>query len=228
MHESADVSNEDVRERVEEAATGERDQVRVRIRKLVEDLARGNEKVSTGVSNIAREVYGAAADVVHRSVPDDPDSVLREVIDGIGDGVQKAAQATRYAVEEATSRGETFAREDLDRMGRDFESLGNMFVDMVSETASRTGGEVSRALRDATTHAERMVRSIRPSVDDAVRALRRDPVRATTDAASAAVDGTRRAAGSIFSVMAGLLEGTADALDPDRGRKEKRSSDDRA
>lgn len=219
--------NENLPARVREATSGERDEIRERIRVLMEDLARGEEKLAAGLGRMAREVYKAAADAVERSVPDNADSVLREVLDGIGDGVQKAAQATQYAVEEAIGRGESFAREDLERIRGDLDSLGQIMTDVVADTAERTHGELSRAFRDAVTHTERMVTSIRPSIDEALQAISRDPLGAASESASAAVGTTRRAAGTFFSVLAGMLEGTADALDPDRRPGSSRKSGDR-
>jgi hypothetical protein len=219
--------NQNIPDRVREATCGDRDEIRDRIRGLMEEMARGEEKLAAGLGRLAREVYRAAADAVERSAPDHADSVLREVLDGIGDGVQKTAQTTQYAVEEAMGRGESFAREDLERIRGDLDSLGQIMTEVVADTAERTQGELSRAFRDAVTHTERMVTSIRPSIDDAIEALSRDPVGAASQSASAAVGTTRRAAGAFFSVLAGMLEGTADALDPDRRPGSSTKSEDR-
>src|SRR5262245_33925924 len=125
-----------VREQVEQiVAQGH--QVREHVAKLVTETVERSHVDQEGLVGLARSVLQGAAAALERTVPHSPDSTLRQVVDGLGDGFSSAALACRLAFEEAQAQGRTFAGEDLAKMRTDFKALGDLFVATVSGTAGK-------------------------------------------------------------------------------------------
>ena len=57
------------------------------------------------------------------------ESVLREVLDALGDGVARAALAAKLAFAEAGSHGRRYANEDFDRLREELRDSGQKTLD---------------------------------------------------------------------------------------------------
>jgi polyhydroxyalkanoate synthesis regulator phasin len=187
MTDESDQTPKEARDRVRREAKEIADagsQVRARVRRLlVESIEAGRlsaEEINRVTDRIVEGALEGAAD--ERS--DERQRVFREVVDGLADGYQTAANATRIAVEEATSQGASYAREELDRVGDDLRALDEMFVDTVRTALKRARGQASESARDLAAHAERSSEQIRPSISAALAALRDQPGRVAAGAAS--------------------------------------------
>lgn len=192
-----------------------------RVRAIVVDLFRDGK--GTGTAAAARSavqgIYDTALEVVQRSAPEKPDSVLRSVIDGIASGVQTIAQSTQYAIQEAAARGQRFSGEDLDYAARNVNAAGDALVDTVRYASERLGAELGSGARELKVHAERVVESVRPTISASLEAITRHPLQVTSEAASSTVRGGRLAVGAFLGALSGVLAGAADLLDPDKGQK---------
>jgi hypothetical protein len=190
--------------------------VRDRIRSLLVDSVR-ERKLSLD------EVGGAdgAVNGVRDSVPDKQASVLGEVVDGLGEGLSAAANATRLALEEARGRGESFAQEDVDKAVEDLKALEDLFTKTVSDLARRAGSELSGQAKDLGAHAKRTAEHLRPAVESAVKEAARHPVQMARDSATAGLKAAPKAAGMLLQAAAGMLEGAADLLTGESKKKDE-------
>ncbi|MGP1273157.1 MAG: DUF6781 family protein [Phycisphaerales bacterium] len=199
------------------------DDIRERIRVVVEDAARAmgdrSEAATSRLNEIASAAIAGAASALDRAAPDDASSALRQVIDGLGDGFQRTAQATKLAVEEAGSSGKAFAAEDLKGVATDLTTLGEMFIETIERGAKGVLGEASGQATALRQHAERTLGGIRPSLEDAARAALANPAGLLGDTAGAAGNLARDAAGSLLSSVGKILG--------DAGNRVKKTDDPR-
>jgi hypothetical protein len=198
------------------AAEGE--DVREQVRQLIADTVHDRRLSLEQLNTVAQSVLEGAASGVREATSERQDSVLRSVVDGIGDGYAAAADATRQAVEDATQRGKHFAEQDLKRAWEDLRELDSRFFRVISATAQRGWGALTGQASAVQDQARRAGESIRPSAEQALRALKEHPVQFGSEAAAAGVEATRQTAGRLLNVMAGILQGAGDALS-DRGEK---------
>ena len=212
--------DEKFRDEVEEAVKSG-DDIRGSVRDAVESAAARMDRTTARLTDISRRTLDAALQAIDRSAPDDPESVLRQVVDGLGDGLQRTAQATRLAVEEAAGEGRAFATDDLRRTSDDLRAVARMFVETVDHAINDASERTRKQVAGAREHASRTINSIRPSLESAADAATSDPVGLIGETATAATRLTREAAGSLFGVVGDLLKGAGDRLkgpgSPDRG-----------
>lgn len=189
--------------------------IRKRIEALVNTCTGQLKQGSRRLVDIAADVYeGAAAGIAQTAPPDDAQSRLRQVIDGLGDGLTKAANASRLAVEEAAARGQHFARKDMQQLRDDIQSLRDLFVEIVSRTASQAGSTIKSEAGDAKAHARRTYESIRPSLDQALTAIKSDPAMLARETTQAVASASKQAAGALFTAVGNLMHEAADKLQP--------------
>ncbi|MEM8756934.1 MAG: DUF6781 family protein [Planctomycetota bacterium] len=193
--------------------------VRAEARRIVEWAAESASDTAADAQRRVSETVNAtiegASAAVDRSTPDAADSTLRQVIDGIGEGLGRSAQATKLAVEEAASNGRAFAEGDLKSFAEDLRSIGELFVETVERHASSALGQASDQANALKDHAERTIGGVRPAIEDAARAAASDPAGLAGDAAQAAASVTREAAGSLFSAVGKLLGEAGDRIKPE-------------
>jgi len=211
MPEETTNTNPDAAKRAEEIAA-EGEDVRERIRTAVVDAMTNREGLAEDLSNTTQAVLDGAVEGVRNLAPEQQDSTLRQVVDGLGDALSRSANATRFALEEARSRGESFAREDIDRAMQDLRTLEEMFVNLVDRTARRAGDELSGQFTDLSEHARRTASNIRPSIESALSEAGSHPVKLAGEAATAGVKAVPRAAGMLLQAVGGALQGAGDVL----------------
>jgi hypothetical protein len=202
---------------IREAIESGRD-VADRVRDVVVSLFRGTEHTAASARAAVSGIVQTASEIVQRSAPSNPDSVLKDVIDGVSTGLKSVAQSTQYAIQEATSRGQRFASEDLDRARRDLNGISDILMDTVKYFASRFSDETRTTMRDLKTHAERAAGNVTPAVKSTIDAITRHPVQAAGEAASTALRGGQLTAGALLGAMSSMLGSAADLMDPDRQR----------
>lgn len=202
----------DQAERIASEATD----VRERVRRLVLELAGGEGPRLSSLRRAASDVVDGVTRGLKEVGDERQGTVLAETIEGLSDGIARAAHATRLAIEEAEGRGQGFAREDLKQALDDLRTLDRMFMDTVGGLTSRLSEDVRAQVGDLTEHASRALDSMRPSIESAIEAATRHPGEFAGEATSAGVDATRRAVGSLFGAAAGLLDAAGDIVS---GRK---------
>lgn len=79
---------------------------------------------------------------------------VTEAIAGLDSALAKFAEASKLAMEEATSRTHRFSDTELTRMRSDLEGLEDIFLDTLKDTAATTKGLVADTLHDLVRHAQ--------------------------------------------------------------------------
>jgi len=214
-------SAEDVKTEVERIVE-EGQEVRRRVGRVVASASDTAAKQATGLAGLVEKAVQGAVEAVDRSAPEDPESTLRQVIEGVGDGLERTAQATKLAVEEAAGEGRSYASEDLNRVSEDLGTLSRMFVETVERGVQGVSKEGRVQVQNVREHASRTLDAIKPSLEQAADAAVKDPIGLAGESAAAAVNLTREAAGSLFSAMGKLLQGAGDRVAPTREEEEKK------
>lgn len=190
--------------------------VRDRVRDVVVSLFRSSEASAASARAAVSGIVQSATEIVKRSAPDNPESVLRNVIDGVTSGLATVAQSTQYAVQEASARGQRFANQDLDRAKKDLSGISDILLDTVKYFTNRVTEEAGSTAKELKTHAERSVAAVTPVLKSSVEAVAKHPVQTAGEAAETAIRTAQLTAGALLGAMSGLLAGAADALDPSR------------
>ncbi len=201
-----------------EGIVAEGREVRKRVAAAVEGAVQQSAGAIDALVDVARATADGAAAGIERVRATERGQTLGEVLDGLGDGLGRAAHGASLAIEEAAARGKAFASEDVERMRGSFESLRAGLADAVREPLSRLSRETREGLGDLGAHASRTFEGARPGIEAALAALRRDPAGAARGAASASASAAREATGALFTSLARLLERGADRLRDDRAR----------
>lgn len=194
------------------------------VRKIVVDLFRGKEGTVASARKAIQGMMETASEVANRATPDKADSVLKNVIDGIGTGLKSVAQTTQYAVQEATDRGQRFATEDVERAKKDLSSIGEILVDTVKYFSDRVSTEAGSAVKELKTHAERTMAAAKPVVTSSLEAITKHPIQTAGEAAGTAVRGSQLTAGALLSFVSGALAGAAELIDPARRQKSEENT----
>lgn len=79
---------------------------------------------------------------------------IKAAIAGLDSALAKLAEASKLAMEEATSRTHHFSDTELIRMRSDLEGLESIFLDTLKDTAATTKGLAADTLHDLVRHAE--------------------------------------------------------------------------
>ena len=211
-------------EAIREAVESGKD-VRDRVRDVVVSLFRSSEATTASARAAVSGIVQSATEIVKRSAPDNPESVLRNVIDGVTSGLSTVAQSTQYAVQEATDRGQRFANQDLDRAKKDLSGISDILMDTVKYFTNRVTEEAGTAAKELKTHAERSAAAVTPVLKSSVDAVTRHPVQTAGEAAETVLRTAQLTAGALLGAMSGLLAGAADALDPSRQKSTASCSD---
>jgi hypothetical protein len=199
--------------------------VRDRVRDVVVSLFRSSEATTASARAAVSGIVQSATEIVKRSAPDNPESVLRNVIDGVTSGLSIVAQSTQYAVQEATARGQRFASQDLDRAKKDLSGISDILMDTVKYFTNRVTEEAGTAAKELRTHAERSAAAVTPVLKSSVDAVTGHPVQTAGEAAETVLRTAQLTAGALLGAMSGLLAGAADALDPSRQKSTASSSE---
>jgi hypothetical protein len=211
MNQSQDDLSADVSNQVRRIVT-EGENVRQRVSELVAQQAEGFQKTGEGFVKLTRSVLDGTLKAIEESLPDEPQSVLKQVTDALGDGFSHAALATRLAFEEAQKRNEQFATEDLKQVSQDLVSLQEAFVKTVVDSAQRLQHQAMLQTGQLTEHANQVYGRIMPSLRSALEATAQNPTQFGKEAAEASVKFSKQAAGNLFSAMSKLMQQAADRL----------------
>ena len=208
-----------------EAAEGtERQALGDRVKAIVADGSDVRNKIADAVRQAAAMIHetGESLGDVSKSVIDEAvgaakdeagaGTVLREVIDGVGDGFGTAAQAVDLAVSEARSKGQEFAKDELHSAADDLRSLGSLLVETTGNAIRDAGSFVKDQAKDLTSHAERTAKRMRPDLEAAASAAAGDVGGTIKQAARAGVSAARQGSGTLLSIMGGFIEKAGDSL----------------
>lgn len=184
------------------------------VRGLVADLFRGGQSTVQSAGVVLQQGLQDAVELVHQSLPERSDSILRQLFDGTAAGLESAAQSAQYAAAEAASRGRRFAAEDIQRLRNDVEGIAGILQDSLRWFSGRLTTDAGKAATDLRTHAERAASAALPGIQAAAENLLRHPLQTASEAAETALRGSRLTLGSLLSSAGALLNTAADRIRP--------------
>ena len=198
--------------------------------RLAEVVARNAEdsRQSGGLVSLVRAVIDGAREGLDRSVPQDRDAALRQVVDALGDGLSQAALAGQMALQEADASSRQYAKEDLADLSEDLTAVRDLFAETVERGVAAgkafTTGQVTAARR----HAERVAEHFKPAIARALDAVRQHPAAFAREGLQASVSAGQCAAGSLFQALGRILQRAGDQMRQEDEPTDTPSGDRRA
>jgi len=201
----------DLKQKVEELVKRGGD-LRKETSRLVSEAATQVHSAKEGLTGVVKAVAEGAVSGARQSVPEESASVLNQVVGGVTDGLVRSAQALKLTLEESSSKGIQFAKEDLAKIGQDFRGLGTNTAEIFTKAASDLGGHAKEQAATLTAHAKQTLQAAWPPLEAALSAAQHDPVKLGREAVGAGASAARQAAGVLFSELGVLIQKAGEKL----------------
>lgn len=186
--------------------------VQAEISRLVSDSTNTFYQTRDGLTQMVKAVAEGAVSAAKDSLPDKSESVLHSVVDGVTDGMTKSVQAVRLTLEESSASSLHFAKDDLDKIAKDFRTVGEVFGNIVSDATGKVGGHIAHQGRAISEHAKQALINVWPSLESAITAALHDPVKLGRESLHAGTAAAQQATGVLFSELGKRLQATGDKL----------------
>lgn len=180
--------------------------IRKEIARLSANASEKFHQTTDGLVGLARAVLEGAVAGAKDTTAEQSQSVLREVIDGLADGLSISANALKLTLQESRSAGTHFAHEDLNKVAADFRDVGKKFTSAVGDATKAVGGQLADQLHLLSEHASRTLDQAKPAIESAIHAAAEHPVQFGKEAAKAGVGAARNATGVLFSELGKRLD----------------------
>ncbi len=196
---------------VQEAVESAED-VQEKVRRLtVEALAEGKLDPREIRSVIKAVVEGASGGIEKHGGR--ARQALEEAMRGLEEGLIKAAEASKLALEEAASRAGEFAEQDVKQAFDQLVELEKMYVETLAEVARQGSRQANQILDDLATHARNSGTAIGEYMTEVMTTLPRKLQEAGEWGLKASIETTRSAGAQLASIASGFLAGIAEALE---------------
>lgn len=174
------------------------------------------------VKALAREVIESAAKSVDKSIPASRQNVLRQVYDGLSEGVHTAASAGSAIASDAAGRARKVASKDAPAAARRIQEANDQLIDAVKSVAKKASKQVREELHTIVAKAEKTGPKVTAAARDAYHAADGHWGELTTEAARAGTRAAGRAVGTLASTASGFFDGIAQATQTKPARKPAR------
>lgn len=186
--------------------------VRDRIRDLVVDLFEKGKFDVKQVQSISTQMLHGASDGIKSTLDTDGAGVMKQVVEGVADGISTASNRASATIREAAGKGKTLAKKEWDQVTSTLGKIEKEFVQTVSNVAGDVSKQVKMQSSEMVDHAKRAAADIRPSLESSLKALTEHPIEFATDGVKAGVAATRQAAGLAAEVAGGMMRGAGDLM----------------
>ncbi len=139
---------------------------------------------------------------------------LTDAISGLDAALAQLAEASKLAVEEATSRARKFSNEELTRTRADLESLEALFLETLQSSASTAKGLVADTLHDLVTHAKLNGTAVGSQLQDTLTTFTQQITSTGQAQLESGVKLTHATSDLLRKVAAGVLGGLAERVKP--------------
>jgi ABC-type transporter Mla subunit MlaD len=139
-------------------------------------------------------------------------SALAEGLSGLDDALNKAAEATRLALQQLTSQSKDFREHELTHALESLKMLEEEFLNTVAQAAESAGGRIGQEWKDLVAHARRTGTDTGAQVAATVSELGNKLTTAVSGARAAGRETAREVSVRLASLASGILSGMADAL----------------
>ena len=133
----------------------EGEKIRDRVHELTVKAFRDRKLSGRDLPGLVDEVLEGAAEGVRESIPESRTSVLRQVFEGLSDGVDAITSAGTAVAKDVRQRGKGLADRDLSAAGRHVKAANEEFLQAVSNFAGRVSHEVRAELDGLVARARR-------------------------------------------------------------------------
>ena len=196
---------EELRAQVKALVKKDRD-VRAEVSRLVENTSSQFLHAKDGLTGLVKAVVDGAMEGADATLDSPDNHTLKEVVDGITDGLEKSAQAVRLTIEEAAASGTRFATDDLHKISEDFRVVGEVLVNVITAAVETASGHLQSQARSLAEHAQHTLQTLRPSLDMALRTATDEPTKLGSQALDVGSNVARRAAGVLFNELGRYLQ----------------------
>ena len=175
--------------------------VRNKIATLISQKAEKYQLNKQGLVALTQTTMDEARAVLEKSLPHDPDAALRQVVDGLGDGLSTAVLASRLTFEEARAHQRAYAEEDLTTLSHDLRTLGELFVDTVSKAAGKFKNATAAEVGAFRSHAEKTAKRLLPSIRTTLATIAEHPLQLGKETIETGMNISTQAVGALFTAI---------------------------
>jgi hypothetical protein len=179
--------------------------IRAKIAKLTRDAAAQFHHSAEGLVGLVQAVTEGAIRAANQALPDQAESSLRQVVEGLAEGFRTTAEAVDLTLQEAAAAGKRFAREDLQKVQADLKSLAQLFAETVERLAGGLKSEAAARAGAVKDHARATLQQVRPAFESAFRTLLGDADQLRREAGQAGSAAARAATGTLFTEIGARL-----------------------
>lgn len=202
--------NAAVKTQAEQIAAGGTD-IRQRLADVIARHA-GESLHSGGLVALLRATIEGAREGLDRSMPQDRDAALRQVVDALGDGLSQAALAGQLALQEAAGSSQQFEKGDLTRLRDDLTAVRDLFAETIDQGLAAGKAFTTAQVAAARTHAQRVAERLDPAVTRALDAVRQHPLALAREGIQAGASAGQCAAGALFQSLGRMLQRAGDQM----------------
>ncbi|WP_350433178.1 DUF6781 family protein [Shewanella sp. H8] len=138
---------------------------------------------------------------------------LANAVAGLDDALCSAAEASKLAVEEASSHVKKFSKQDLQHAINDLSELETMYLDTLKDVAKETSETVSETLNDLVRHGRLSGTAIGQKATETAKLLNYQLSERLSETVSAGVDSASKVTSNLAYAAAGFLDAIAQKLD---------------
>ena len=165
------------------------------IKNVAEEVSKGINEGMSSQSEQAKVIFGHAASA-------------------LDDALATAAEASKLAIEEASSRMSEYSKHDLDRASKDLQDMESMFLDTL-EKVTQGNHVVADIVRDFIGHARQSGTAVGRQALTALDALKELPHWGKETVVSNTVAATI----TLAQIGSGILSGIAESLQSSHSKK---------
>ncbi|MFZ1244097.1 MAG: DUF6781 family protein [Azonexus sp.] len=143
---------------------------------------------------------------------------LKQAVSGLDAALAQCAEASKLALEEATSKAQSFSREDLTRARNDFAALETMFVETLQKSASATKNVVGDILTDIAEHSRIHGSSVGHQIKETLSVMTQKLEEAGRTQVEVGLHLAHATTDLVRQFAAGMLSGLADRIKPGERR----------
>ena len=200
------------------------DNVKEMVRQITLKALTRRELDLVAIRRVARSVVAGARQGATDRGPDIKDA-LGKAVSGLDDALSKAAEATKLALQEATSRGDDFSALELKRTLKDVQTLEQMFVETLRDAARGGKDQVHHILADLADHARHSGTAVGAQIRESMADLIVHLASAGKAGVRTGVKSAKMTASLMARMASGMLEGVADSLHPKDEHRSRDSGD---
>lgn len=141
--------------------------------------------------------------------------VLQQSSKALDDALVSTAEATKLAVEEASSRMDEFSRHDMKKTLEDLKGLEEMFLETIGRIAKDTQGVVSEVAGDLLSHLQIKGTAVGKEAESILEAITNKAFIDENSALSTA----KETASTLAKIGSGILAGIAESLQNGKSTK---------